>query len=145
MPRHRERREKLKVRLSQLPYEKHGLPRAFTDRLQPADSTYLEDRIEYTYKFRPARPQQDLVLRQIRDAISKLNQDLDHGMLMCNHNIQVFPSTGSPPIWPPKFHQQRRHQVLHVLPRHEGISGNSTCIRHPPRGAAERRDYPCSP
>jgi hypothetical protein len=103
MPRHRERREKFKVRLSQLPYEKHGLPRAFTVRLQPADSTYLEDRIEYTYKFHPARPQQDLVLRQIRDAITKLNQDPDHGMLMCNHNIQVFPSTGSPPIWPPKF------------------------------------------
>jgi hypothetical protein len=43
------------------------------------------------------------VLRQIRDAITKLNQDTDHGMIMCNHNIQVFPSTGSPPIWPPKL------------------------------------------
>jgi hypothetical protein len=41
------------------------------------------------------------VLRQIRDAITKLNQDPDHGMVMCNHNIQVFPSTESPPIWPP--------------------------------------------
>jgi hypothetical protein len=100
MPGYRDRRDKSKDRLADVPFGKHGSPRRFTLCIQPADSAYLKDRTDYTYRFRFARPQKDPVIRQIRDGIIKLKQDPDHGILMCNHNIQVFPSTESPVIWP---------------------------------------------
>jgi hypothetical protein len=98
--RHRNRREKLRDRLDIVLYATDGLPRIFTVYLQPADSAYLEDCTEYKYNFRPTRSQNDPVLRQIRNLIIKLNRHPEHHILMCNHNIKVFPSTESAPLWP---------------------------------------------
>jgi hypothetical protein len=76
-------------------------PRFFTTLLQSPNRDFLEDRRVYTYKFQPARRQNDPIIRLIYQAIASLNQHPDYGYLMCNSNIRVFPSTNAPPIWPP--------------------------------------------
>ena len=103
MPRRRgDRRAKLLYRLRDVAWGAHSQARLFTLRLQPADRYYLKDNRLYTYVFKPAPSQtDDAVIRRLRDAIVELNQDTEHGLLMCNHNIRVEPSTIAPPIWPP--------------------------------------------
>ena len=101
MPRRQERRDKLESRLASARRGKHGQTRGFTLCLQPADSEFLKDKWEYSYKFEPAPSQNDPIIRRIRQAIKELNGNSEYGVLMCNHNIRVVPSTVAPPIWPP--------------------------------------------
>lgn len=96
MPRHKHS-EKLEHRLWRL-YDSQA--RRFTIRLQPPDYSYLKDRFTYTYSFQPALPQSDPVIQQIRTVIREMNEHPEYGLVMCNNNIRVKPSTSAPPIWP---------------------------------------------
>lgn len=95
------RRDKLIVRLSHATTDDHSHVRTFTLSLQRVDASFLYDRYEYTYKFKPAPRQDDPVIKCIRKAITQCNDDPEHGVRMYNHNIRVQPSTSAPPIWPP--------------------------------------------
>ncbi|CBX96265.1 predicted protein [Plenodomus lingam JN3] len=96
----RERKqEQLRFRLRYIRFETCSQARHFSICIQPPDYNYFRDR-KYIYKFKAAPRQQDPVLKLIRQAIHKLNESSEHGLLMCNANIKAVPSTSAPPLWP---------------------------------------------
>jgi hypothetical protein len=100
---HRDRCEKLEYRLSDVACGTHNQVCSFTLCLQPADTEYLKDEYQYTYKFKPAPSRDDPVIGCIREAITQLNGDPEPGIRMCNHNFRVRASATAPTIWPPSL------------------------------------------
>lgn len=98
-----EKQEQLRHRLIDLKYGINSHARQFTIRIQPPDYACLHNR-KYFYTFKLAHPQRDALIPLIRDTILQLNETPEHGLLMCNSNIQVTPSTSAPSIWPPTGH-----------------------------------------
>lgn len=77
--------------------------RDFTMMLQRSDQI-SEQEGEYTYTFQTVPQQTDPVIELIRSTIRRLNQHPEHGLRMCNNNIQVYATTSAPPIWPTTSH-----------------------------------------
>jgi hypothetical protein len=77
--------------------------RDFTMMLQRSDQISEQDG-EYTYTFQTVPQQTDPVIELIRSTIRRLNQHPEHGLRMCNNDIQVFATTSAPPIWPTTSH-----------------------------------------
>lgn len=77
--------------------------RDFTMMLQRSDQI-SEQEGEYTYTFQTVPQQTDPVIELIRSTIRRLNQHPEHGLRMCNNNIQVYATTSAPPIWPTTLH-----------------------------------------
>ena len=77
--------------------------RDFTMMLQRSDP--ISEQVgEYTYTFQTVPQQTDPVIELIRSTIRRLNQHPEHGLRMCNNDIQVFATTSAPPIWPNTLH-----------------------------------------
>ncbi|KAI8931804.1 hypothetical protein NX059_011441 [Plenodomus lindquistii] len=92
-----EKPEQLRHRLAHVKTSRTSYARLFTMRLQPPDYNHIRDR-EYVYRFKSSAPQRDPVIRLIRETILELNETPEHGLIMCNANIHVAPTTSAPPI-----------------------------------------------
>ena len=88
--------------------------RDFTMMLQRSDQI-SEQAGKYTYTFQTVPQQSDPVIKLIRSTIRRLNQHPEHGLRMCNNDIQVFATTSAPPIWPTTSHDSEIEIKLYTF------------------------------